>query len=186
MVILWERCNMMFFSREYHWHQWFFDGFAPLWPSPLTTFLITDHWVRWFFNGSMESFNHRHLMIFSPQTIVFNGFLMVFRFCTPMVNDGFEKHPKKYMIPFIFDEIWNAILEEAVVKKEGGLCQSKKPYQKILRFFWPFLWPFWPLFDMIWLICWKGGGGVWFKSKKSLSEKTEVVKKRGWWSCFFY
>ena len=39
------------FSRKNHWHQWFFDGFASLWPSPLTTFLITDHWTRWFFNG---------------------------------------------------------------------------------------------------------------------------------------
>ena len=51
MVIFWERCDTMFFSRENHWHQWFFDGFAPLWPSPLTTFLITDYWTRWFFNG---------------------------------------------------------------------------------------------------------------------------------------
>ena len=64
----------MVFSRENHWHQWFFDGFAPLWPSPLTTFLITDHWTRWFFNGfgviQPSPFND-----FSPQTIAFNGFL---------------------------------------------------------------------------------------------------------------
>ena len=30
-------------------------------------------------------------MIFSPQTIAFNGVLMVFRFEIPMVNYGFEK-----------------------------------------------------------------------------------------------
>ena len=41
-----------------------------------------------------------------PQTIAFNGFSVVFRFYTPMVDDGFENlHPKKCMIPFIFDEI---------------------------------------------------------------------------------
>ena len=41
----------MVFFRENHWHRWIFDGFATLWPSPLTTFLLTDHWTRWFFNG---------------------------------------------------------------------------------------------------------------------------------------
>ena len=58
--------------------------------------------------------NHYLKLIFSPQTIAFNGFLMVFRFWTPNVNDCFEnRHPKKYLIPFIFDEIGNAILGEA-------------------------------------------------------------------------
>ena len=39
------------FFRENHWHRWIFDGFATLWPSPLTTFLLSDHWTWWFFNG---------------------------------------------------------------------------------------------------------------------------------------
>ena len=51
MVIFWERWDGMVFVREYHWHQWFFDGFATLSPSPLTTLLLSDHWTRWFFNG---------------------------------------------------------------------------------------------------------------------------------------
>ena len=44
----------------------------------------------------LGSFNHRHLMIFSPQTVAFNGFLMVFIFLTPMVNYGFEKAILKF------------------------------------------------------------------------------------------
>ena len=47
----WEPWDGMVFFHENHWHWWIFDGFATLWPSPLTTFLLTDHWTRWFFNG---------------------------------------------------------------------------------------------------------------------------------------
>ena len=32
-------------------NQLFFGGFATLWPSPLTAFILTDYWAWWFFNG---------------------------------------------------------------------------------------------------------------------------------------
>ena len=51
-------------------------------------------------------------MIFSPQTNAFNGFSIVFRFQTPMIIYGFENlHPKRCIIPLMYDEIWWAIID---------------------------------------------------------------------------
>ena len=51
-------------------------------------------------------------MISSPRAVAFNGFQMVFRFETPIVNYGFEiLPPKRCIIPLMFDEIWDAILD---------------------------------------------------------------------------
>ena len=45
-----------FFFRVNHWYQWIFDGFATLWPSPLTTFFTNwplDSMVyQWFWGHS--------------------------------------------------------------------------------------------------------------------------------------
>ena len=132
MVIFWERWDTMVFSCENHWDQWFFDGFAPLWPSPLTTFLITDHWTRWFFNGfgviQPSPFND-----FQPPDHCFQWFSKFFRFWTPMVNDGFACPLRVEMSLNFSKTTWTVdCLGWNMVRWPALLCSANDPTTKFL------------------------------------------------------
>ena len=67
------------------------------------------------------------------------------------------------------------------VKKGGVSANPKNPYQKLLRFFLTIFDQKLSFFDNFFH---EGGGGI-AQSKKSLSEKTEVVRKGEGGSKFF-
>ena len=102
MVIYGERWDGNIYFCKKHWHQWGFDGFWVTQPLPLTDFKPPDHCFQWIFDGfgviQPSPFND-----FQPPDHCFQWFSDFKHKWPTMVLENL--HPKKCMIPFIFDEI---------------------------------------------------------------------------------